>query len=240
MAGRLRSTYRKWFWNTYDYVGTLIVVNVLWVVCALPLFTLPASMAGLFHVTSRIADYQDVSIRDFFTGMRTHYWRSVRLCGIYGICFIVLSVNLIFYLRAESPWPWVSAILSGGMLWALLLVTLTGIVTFPLLIRSNDSIRSIIRTGFILVFDNIWFTGVLFISGAGVIMLGMVTGAGLLFGAVSAVGVLFSTGFRELQKKYPPQTSEPVIISADVPAHPDTDLEEPRGWRDLFRPWDYR
>ena len=236
MHDRLRRTYKKWFWNTYDHVGTLIVANVLWVLCAAPVFTLPASTAGLFRVTSRIAAYQDVGVREFFIGFRTHFWPSVRLCGFYFVCLTVLLVNGLFYNRLMDDWPWISAILSGGMLWAILFVGLTGMVTFPLLVQTHDPVRVIIKKGVALVLDNIVFTGVVFISGLGVLILGAVTGAGLLIGAVSAIGVLFSTGFRELEKKYSPYSDvQDVSTSTDA----DQDLEEPRGWRDLFRPWDY-
>lgn len=239
MHGRLRITYKKWFWNTYDHVGTLIVANVLWVLCASPLFTLPASTAGLFRVTSRIAAYQEVSVREFFIGFRTHFWPSARLCGLYFVCLMVLLANSFFYIRLMEDRPWIGAILSGGMLWAIVFVGLTGIVTFPLLVQTHDPVRVIIKKGVALVLDNIVFTGVVFVSGAVVLILGALTGAGLVIGAVSAVGVLFSTGFRELEKKYTLYSSEQEIRDASASADADQDFEEARGWRDLFRPWDY-
>ena len=70
MPGQVRGIYKKWFWNTYDYLGTLILVNILWVLCSLPVITLPMTMSGLFRVTNRIAAYEETGVRDFFSGIR--------------------------------------------------------------------------------------------------------------------------------------------------------------------------
>lgn len=225
MLDRLRVTCKKWFWYTYDYLGTLIVVNVLWILCALPVITLPVSMAGLFHVTTRIATMQEIGIRDFFTGVRLYTWRSVRLCIVYAVCLTLLAVNIMFYVRMIEQWSWIAAVLAGGLFWLMIFVLVTGLMTFPLLMESNDPLKLVIRKGVLLVIDNIGETAMLFVGFLTVLLIGAATGAGLIFGAVSVAGMLCSTGLRELQKKYVDTVDE--------------DPEEVRGWRDLFRPWDY-
>ena len=225
MPGRLRVTYKKWFWHTYDYLGTLIVVNVLWILCALPVITLPVSMAGMFHVPSRIAAIEETGLRDFFVGIRLHLWRSVRLCSIYAVCLAVLTVNTLFYIRMIEQWSWGAAVLAGGLFWLMVFVIVTGLMTFPLLIESTEPVRVVVKKGILLIVDNMSAVAFLFMGVLAVLLLGTVTGAGLFFGAIPVAGLLCSTGLRELQKKY-----------ADTE---DDDPDEVRGWRDLFRPWDY-
>ncbi len=225
MPGHLRVTCKKWFWYTYDYLGTLIVVNVLWVLCALPVITLPVSMAGLFHVTTRIAAMQETGIGDFFTGVRLYTWRSVRLCFVYAVSLTLLAVNILFYVRMIEQWSWSAAVLAGGLSWLTIFVLVTGLMTFPLLIESTDPVRLVIKKGVLLVIDNMGIAAILFVAFLIVLLVGAATGVGLVFGAVSVAGMLCSTGLRELQKKYV--------------ATVDEDPEEVRGWRDLFRPWDY-
>ena len=225
MPGHLRVACKKWFWYTYDYLGTLIVVNVLWILCALPVITLPVSMAGLFHVTTRIAAMQETGIGDFFTGVRLYAWRSVRLCFVYAVSLTLLAVNILFYLRMIEQWSWSAAVLAGGLSWLTIFVLVTGLMTFPLLIESTDPVRLVIKKGVLLVIDNTGAAAILFVTLLIVLLVGAATGVGLVFGAVSFAGMLCSTGLRELQKKYV--------------ATVDEDPEELRGWRDLFRPWDY-
>ncbi len=124
-----------------------------------------------------------------------------------------------------EQWSWSAAVLAGGLSWVTVFVLVTGLMTFPLLIESTDPVRLVIKKGVLLVIDNMGKAAMLFMGFLIVLLVGAATGVGLVFGAVSVAGMLCSTGLRELQKKYV--------------ATVDEDPEEVRGWRDLFRPWDY-
>lgn len=229
MPGQVRGIYKKWFWNTYDYLGTLILVNILWVLCSLPVITLPMTMSGLFRVTNRIAAYEETGVRDFFSGIRDNIWRSLRLCGAFSGVLLLLIINILFYLRMMTLWSWTGAILSGAMIWLVMFVGLLGIYCFPLLGQRETSTWQIIKTGMFLVLDNARYSIGLLMVGLAILMVSLLSGVGILFGGVAAIGVLCSTGLREIQKQY--ETSE-----TDEASH----KEEARGWRDLFRPWEYQ
>ncbi len=217
--------FRKWFWNTYDYLGTLIVINILWLLFALPLVTLPFAFAGLFRVTERIAAYEETGIRDFFVHTRADLGRSFCICGLYAGVLLLLAANVFFYARLMESWPWTGAILSGVMMWLIVFVCMTAIYTLPLLQRSRAPLRRIIRSGVFLVMDNGRATFALLLVGSLTMAFSLASGVGLLFIGVGAVAVLFSTGLREMLKRY-------ESAKGNV-------LEEARGWRDLLRPWGY-
>lgn len=224
---------KKWFWNVYDYLGTLILLNVLWLICALPIVTLPASMAGLFRVTTRIAAYEEVGIRDFFIGMRQGFGRMWLVCGVYGVVFGLLSVNILFYTNLIVSWPWTGAILGGALIWLAAFVAVTGFYSFPLAAQTNEPIRRVFRDAVYLVLDNPRASvGLLLVIGS-VLFVSLVTGAGIVLGGISAIGVLCSTGFREIYRRYGTKGTALETDSAQ-------DMEEPRNWRDLLRPWEQR
>ena len=217
--------FRKWFWNTYDYLGTLIVINILWLLFALPLVTLPIAFAGLFRVTGRIASYEETGLRDFFTHGRGDLGRSFLLCGLYAGVLLLLAANVIFYVRLMDDWPWTGAVLGGVMMWLIVFVCMTAVYALPLLQRGKVPVRQVIRSGVFLVMDNAWKSFVLLLAGSLVMAFSLASGVGMLFLGAGAVGVLFSTGLREVMKRYGQD-------EAGV-------LEEARGWRDLLRPWGY-
>ncbi len=225
MPDKVPGLFRKWFWNTYDYLGTLIVINILWILFALPLVTLPLAFAGLFRVTGRIAAYEETGIRDFFGHTRRDLARSFRLCGLYAGVLILLAANVFFYVRLMDDWPWSGAILSGVMMWVIVFVCMTAVYTLPLMQRSQATVRQIIRSGVFLAMDNARYSFMLLLGGSLIMAFSLASGVGLLFLGVGAIGVLFSTGLREMLKRYD-------LTEADV-------LEEARGWRDLVRPWGY-
>ncbi len=215
--------FRKWFWNTYDYLGTLIVINILWLLLALPLVTLPLAFAGLFRVTGRIAAYEETGIRDFFTHTRDDLVRSVCICGLYGGVLLLLAANVLFYVRLIDSWPWVGAVLAGVMIWLIVFVCMTAVYVLPLMQRSEAPVRQVIRSGVFLAVDKPRHAFALLFCGSVTMAFSLASGVGLLFLGIGAVGVLFSTGLREHLKRYD-------NANGDV-------LEEARGWRDLLRPW---
>ncbi len=217
--------FRKWFWNTYDYLGTLIVINILWLLFSLPLVTLPLAFAGLFRVSGRIAAYEQTGIRDFFVHAREDMGRSFRICGLYAGVLSLLAVNLVFYIRLIDAWPWVGAILSGVMIWLIVFVCMTAVYVLPLMQRSKASVRQIVRSGMFLVVDNPWYSFSLLLCASVTIAFSLASGIGLVFLGIGAVSVLWSTGLREMLKRYD-------ATNGHV-------LEEARGWRDLLRPWGY-
>lgn len=227
------SIYRKWFWNVYDYLGTLMLLNVLWLVCALPIVTLPGCMAGLFRVTTRIAAYEEVGIKDYFIGMRQGFGRMWVVCGVYGIVFGLLGVNILFYTNLIATWPWTGAILGGALIWVAAFVAVTGFYCFPLATQSREPILRIFRDAVYLVLDNPRASVGLLVAAIIVLGVSLVTGAGIVLGGISAVGVLCSTGFREIGKRYDP-------VGTGLTTDSTLDMEEPRNWRDLLRPWEQK
>ena len=225
MSDKEPGLFGKWFWNTYDYLGTLIVINILWLLFALPLITLPLAFAGLFRVTGRIAAYEETGIRDFFA----HTWEDLRrsfcLCGLYAGVLLLLAANVLFYVRLMDAWPWVGAVLGGVMMWLIVFVCMTAVYVLPLMQRGKTPVRQVIRSGVFLVVDNPRHAFALLFCGSVTMAFSLASGVGLIFLGIGAVGVLFSTGLREMLKRYD-STNEDV-------------LEEARGWRDLLRPWGY-
>ncbi len=217
--------FRKWFWNTYDYLGTLIVVNILWLLFALPLVTLPLAFAGLFRVTGRIAAYEETGIRDFFAHTREDLGRSFCICGLYAGVLLLLAANVLFYVRLMDAWPWVGAVLGGVMMWLIVFVCMTAVYVLPLMQRGKVPVRQVIRSGVFLAVDNPRHAFALLFCGSVTMAFSLASGVGLLFLGIGAVGVLFSTGLREMLKRYD-------STNGNV-------LEEARGWRDLIRPWGY-
>ncbi|MBM3263814.1 MAG: DUF624 domain-containing protein [candidate division Zixibacteria bacterium] len=229
-TGHFSGICKKWLWNVYDYAGTLIVLNILWAICALPVVTLPAATAGLFGVSNRIAGYEEVRLRDFFTDMRRGFYRSFRLCAVYTTVLGLLGVNIVFYVRWMEPWLWLGVMLSGVMFWTGVFVALTGLYSFPMLMRIDGPVRQTLKTGALLTLDNPRISVLLLLAGIVVLSISALTIAGLFLGGVGVLSVLCSTGFREVRKRY----------DAPVSAEEETDREEVRTWRDLFRPWEHR
>ena len=53
-------------WRFIGKLGDLILLNILWIVCSIPVFTIGASTTAVYYVTLKLArDEGDSTIRSF-------------------------------------------------------------------------------------------------------------------------------------------------------------------------------
>ena len=116
------------FYRTMGRIGDLVLANVLWLVCCLPILTAGASTLGLFTVVNKMAAKEDYTVRtDFFKAFKRDFKQSTAL-------WLVL-------LLARFTYPGVLPVLadSGRMTLANLLPTvgnLAFLAWFPLLAKA--------------------------------------------------------------------------------------------------------
>lgn len=144
----------------------------------------------------------------------------VQLLGL-GVSALVAALvgNILFYQRWGG---WIALGLSGLMLWLLVGLALGSQYLLPLLVaRPQAPLRQVLRDAAYLVLGNLRLSVGLLLGATACAGLGVVSGAGLALGAVSAVALLLNLGLvRGLQR------------FGGTPVERD-----PRGWRDLLRPW---
>lgn len=77
----------------FAYVG----VNLLWLVCSLPIVTAPAAWAGLCRFSYHALRQPTVDMDEYWAGFRAYVWRGMPI-GIVGLVLVVTSLfNLIAY-----------------------------------------------------------------------------------------------------------------------------------------------
>ena len=138
----------------YRRLGIFLVANVLWLFVSLPLVTIPAATAALFHLTQRvIAEERDL---DLVFATRQHFWEGLRLywrrATVLGYLDIVALLLLIIAIR----FYWISPLV--GLSWLvgpllIMLLTFLGmqLYLFPTLLNyPDDKIWQHFRRAFFL------------------------------------------------------------------------------------------
>lgn len=206
--------------------------------------------AALWAVTARWCDYRTAPVKTFFPALKRSFGRALAVWLVFSLAAFLLSINAYFYGAWLRAIPFLGALVSGLMVWAYLAVALMGVYALPLLVQRNLSVRGVIRNSFLLVLDNLFYSLVLALAVGVIVMLGLISGAGFFFLAVSLAAVIANTGLRELLRTYRtaenrprksdrPRTWKEVFAQQDR-APKEDDEEETRGWRDLWKPWEDR
>jgi uncharacterized membrane protein YesL len=222
----LRRTFKRFFWNSYDHMGLLVLANLLWLALCLPIVTAPASTAALLHLGRRIARQEEVTLHDFLAGFRLHFVPALK-AGVFDATIgFLLWVNFDFYAHLGGHAALVGALLAALMIWIAGFLVFMHAHVFPLIAEGERSLRAVLRKAALLTLDNPAFTFGITLQTLSVAVLCILTGVGLFLALGSLTAVLLATGQRELLKRYFPESPEAA------------ESDETRGFLDLIRPWE--
>ena len=150
------------FWNE---LFPLALMNVLTMLLAIPVITLPPALAGLWNGANLAAKGRTISWSDYFEGFRRYFWKAWGLALLHVLVIIILLTNIWFYGREDTPFTisetvrvWIQAFFAvAGALWMLYQM-------YPLamlLEQEDQRLRMTLRNAAILFLTNPTFTIVL-------------------------------------------------------------------------------
>ena len=96
-------------WRFIGKLGDLILLNILWIICSIPVFTIGASTTAVYYVTLKLArDEDDSTIRSFFRSFKNNFKQATAIWLILLAAGLVLSVDFWFFISGQMA--------LGGML----------------------------------------------------------------------------------------------------------------------------
>ena len=83
-------------------IGSLIVLNLLTILCSLPLFTIGAAMTALYTMTMRIARGEEGAVlKGYFRAFKENFKQATILWLIFGSLMVFLAFDI--YILREIP-----------------------------------------------------------------------------------------------------------------------------------------
>jgi len=228
---RLRNVFYKWFWDTYDNLGKVILGNVVWFILCLPTFfglfgllfqpsgkqlnlfpylmlLIPSLLlsapitAGLFHLTYIFVQEREAEFKELFIGFKKYFKKSVVIALILAAIIGLLVVNIQFYATRAPALKFIGVIFAGLGLWGMVFIGLLLVYLFPILVQQDGGLGKIFKRAALLVLDNIGYTLVVAIL-AMVVSLGLtIFTVGLVFLMMSLISILLNNALTEVLKKY--------------------------------------
>lgn len=87
-------------WRFIGKFGDLIILNILWMVCSIPVFTIGASTTAVYYVTLKLArDDDGYTIKSFFKSFKENFKQSTAIWLILLAAGLVLGFDLFFFVR---------------------------------------------------------------------------------------------------------------------------------------------
>ena len=125
-------------------------LNLLWLVCCLPIVTIGASTTALFYVTLKVARNEEGSLtKAFFHSFKENFRQGTIIWLILLTVGIVLGVDgyIFYHMRFENAfWTVATAVfLIAAAAYAIILMYI-----FPLLARFDNTIRAMFKNAIML------------------------------------------------------------------------------------------
>ncbi len=144
-------------WRFVGRLGDMILLNVLWIICSLPVFTIGASTTALYYCTLKIVrneDYGDIKM--FFKSFRLNF-RQATLIWV-PMLFVagILAFDFNFFGKALAGSGALRIILQAVTIAIMVLWVFLFLYVWPVLSRFDNTIKNTVT--------NAWFMSIRYLG----------------------------------------------------------------------------
>ena len=193
-------------WRFFILIGRIWWLNILWLICSIPIFTIGASTTALIYSCMKLRKDEGYVTENFFKSFKQNFRQGTLLGLIYIIMGALIGLGLIFWNHATIP--------GSKLAWAVVLCVgilyfISILYVFAIQSRFINTIKDTIRYSILMAFTN--FKETIFIA---LIVIGLVLAN--LFSMIvvnfitlnigmAIVMYLIALHYEEVFKKYMPE-----------------------------------
>lgn len=143
-------------WSFMGRVADLVILNILAVICSIPIFTIGASWTAMYFVAIRIVRKEEsYVIRDFFRSFKENFKQATIIWLLVLVVAAVFIGDIVIYRMMPDQIPQIIMIVVAALGF---LALGTVVYVFPVLSRFHNTTKNTIKNAFLLSIVNIPFT----------------------------------------------------------------------------------
>ncbi len=133
------------FFKFVNRLLDVLFINLLWILCSLPVVTMGAATCAAFSVTLKMVDDEEGYIgKAFFKAFRQNLKQGTLMWFITAPCVYVLYLLWQIVIKSED----ISAIAIIGVILLTAIAISINLYSYPLIARYENSLRNIIKNSF--------------------------------------------------------------------------------------------
>ncbi|MGN0977518.1 MAG: YesL family protein [Faecousia sp.] len=131
--------------RTVGKYADLMVLNLLWLLCSLPVLTIGASSAALLQAVTAVREDTGRPVRSFFAAFCSKFWKATLIWMIFLAVGCVILYNIVFACAVQASWK---LFLIGA--WILLAFVYLACLSyvFPVLVKYDLTVWETVKTAF--------------------------------------------------------------------------------------------
>lgn len=144
------------FFTTLNRISDIIILNLLWIVCCIPIITIGASTTALLYVTMKITRGEDAYIvRKFFKSFKENFIQSTLMWLLMLVIGIMLGFNYFFLPNMQGLGNAVYTMIFSASCLTALIYGMILVWLFPLQARLENKIKDTYKNAFLLSFRHL-------------------------------------------------------------------------------------
>ena len=133
----------------------LVILNVLWILCCLPVITAGAATTALYSVLLKIVQNKEgYIVQDYFRAFKKNFGQATVIWAGILVFIIVIAAEGIYYVHCPEYGKWMLCL----PVCINILIALTLLYVFPVLAFFKDPVKQIIRNSFLMSVGNLPYT----------------------------------------------------------------------------------
>lgn len=130
-------------------VADLMLLNIIALICCIPIFTIGASMTALHYVALKVVRGEDVYwIRDFFKSFKLNFKQATIIWLIFFAILVLLGADIVLmFLVKGTSFP---AVIKVIVMAAAIYVLMAATCVFPLLAKFDNPVSRTMKNAFLM------------------------------------------------------------------------------------------
>lgn len=210
-------------WRFIGKFWDILMVNILWMICSIPIFTIGASTTAMYYVTLKLVRDEDgYTFRSFFKSFKENFKQATIIWLIFLAAGIVLGVDIMFFRSgmgaglSETVRLVMTAVFGAlCIVWFIVML-----YVFPVLSRFYNSVRRTILSAFVMAVRHLFTTISMVVADAVIVFLTLTYMPFLFLFGMGLIAFVNSYFLHRVFKKYIPEEERDIHemrpIFADV------------------------
>lgn len=188
------------FWRFMGKVFDIALLNIVWIVCSLPIITAGASTTAMSYAVMKLAeDKEGYIMKDFFHAFKSEFKRSTLVWLLALAVGGWLAVDLLWYQGMHTE---IAKMLMIAVSILCILYGMIMVYVFPILARCEVTVKKLLMLAFMMAIKNFGWTLLLIVTVFCILAIGFFVCAPILFLAPGIIAYIQGKIFNIIFEQY--------------------------------------
>ena len=197
-------------WRFIGKLWDVLVVNILWIICSIPVVTAGASTTAMYYVTLKLARAEDgYTIRSFFKSFKENFKQATAIWLIFLLTGMLLAFDVYYFIKMAAPSSlrtiMISVFVAMIFIWSAMFT-----YVFPLQARFYNPVKRTIFNSFFMSIRHMFHTIGMLAVDAAILFLSVTYIPQLSIFGVALVAFFNSYMLNSVFSKYMPKEQKPA------------------------------